>query len=97
MCIFLSGSQLSEVVAELLVHYRPDTPAALVHKATWRQEMIWRGLLGKIIEEVVPRDWELSTMLIVGEVLNRKASTESRLYAAEYSHLYRKATKKTAT
>jgi len=56
--------------------------------------MIWRGLLGKIIEEVVPRDWELSTMLIVGEILNRKAGTESRLYAAEYSHLYRKATKK---
>jgi precorrin-4/cobalt-precorrin-4 C11-methyltransferase len=97
MCVFLSGGQLSEVVAELLVHYRPDTPVALVHKATWRQEMIWSGLLGKIIEEVVPRDWELSTMLIVGEVLNRKAGTESRLYASEYSHLFRKATRKTPT
>jgi precorrin-4/cobalt-precorrin-4 C11-methyltransferase len=97
MCVFLSGSQLPEVVAELLVHYRPDTPVALVHKATWKQEMIWGGLLGKIIEEVVPRDWELSTMLIVGEVLNRKAGTESRLYATEYSHLYRKASKETTT
>jgi precorrin-4/cobalt-precorrin-4 C11-methyltransferase len=97
MCVFLSGGQLSEVAAELLVHYRPDTPVALVHKATWKQEMIWSGLLGKIIEEVVPRDWELSTMLIVGEVLNRKAGTESRLYASEYSHLFRKATGKTPT
>jgi len=94
MCIFLSGSQLPEVTAELLIHYGPDTPAALVHKATWRQEMIWCGSLGKIMDEVVPEDWALSTMLIVGEALNRETGTESRLYAAEYSHLYRKAAKK---
>src|SRR5580700_11751925 len=97
MCVFLSGGQLSGVVAELLVHYPPDTPAALVHKATWRQEKIWCGSLGKIVEEIAPRDWELSTMLIVGEVLSRKAGAESRLYAAGYSHLYRKATKETTT
>jgi precorrin-4/cobalt-precorrin-4 C11-methyltransferase len=94
MCIFLSGNQLSAVTVELLVHYRPDTPAALVHKATWRQEMIWCGSLGKIMDEVVPGDWELSTMLIVGEALSREEGTESRLYAADYSHLYRKASKK---
>ena len=42
------------------------------------------------VDEIVPRDWELSTMLIVGEVLKREAGAESRLYAAEYSHRYRK-------
>jgi precorrin-4/cobalt-precorrin-4 C11-methyltransferase len=94
MCVFLSGGQLSGVVAELLVHYPPDTPAALVHKATWRQEKIWCGSLGKIVEEIAPRDWELSTLLMVGAALNRDAGTESRLYAAEYSHLHRKAAKK---
>ena len=94
MCVFLSGGQLSHVVAELLACYPPDTPAALVHKATWPQEKIWLGSLGRIVDEIVPRDWELSTMLIVGEALKREAGTESRLYAAEYSHRYRKATKK---
>ena len=97
MCVFLSGSQLSEVVAELLVHYRPETPVALVHKATWKQEMIWCGSLGQISEEVAPEDWELSTMLIVGEVLNPMAGTDSRLYAAEYSHLYRRGSRRTTT
>jgi precorrin-4/cobalt-precorrin-4 C11-methyltransferase len=97
MCIFLSGGQLPHVVAELLVHYRPETPAALVHKASWPQEKSWRGSLGKMMDEIEPRDWELSTMLIIGEVLHREAGTESRLYAAEYSHRYRKAiTKATA-
>ena len=94
MCIFLSGAQLSGVVAELLVHYPPDTPAGLVHKATWRQEKIWCGSLGKIVEEIAPRDWELSTLLMVGKALNRDVGTESRLYAAEYSHRHRKAAKK---
>jgi precorrin-4/cobalt-precorrin-4 C11-methyltransferase len=92
MCVFLSGAQLPQVVAELLVHYRTDTPAVLVHKATWPQERIWSGSLGKIVDEIVLRDWELSTMLIVGEVLKREAGAESRLYAAEYSHRYRKST-----
>jgi precorrin-4/cobalt-precorrin-4 C11-methyltransferase len=91
MCVFLSGAQLSQVVAELLIHYRPDTPAVLVHKATWPQEKIWSGSLGKMLAEIVPRDWELSTMLMVGEVLKREAGGESRLYAADYSHRYRKA------
>jgi precorrin-4/cobalt-precorrin-4 C11-methyltransferase len=94
MCIFLSGAQLADVVAELLVHYPPDTPAGLVHKATWRQEKIWFGSLGKIMEEITPRDWELSTLLMVGKALGRDMGTESRLYAAEYSHRHRKAAKK---
>jgi len=94
MCIFLSGGQLSQVVGELLVHYGPKTPAALVHKATWQQEKTWAGLLGKVMDEIDPRDWELSTMLIVGEALRRETETESRLYDARYSHRFRKVTRK---
>jgi precorrin-4/cobalt-precorrin-4 C11-methyltransferase len=94
ICVFLSGGQLSNVVAELLVHYRPETPAALVHKATWPQEKVWFGSLGKMVDEIEPREWELSTMLIVGEVLKPETGPESRLYATDYSHLYRKAVKK---
>ena len=91
MCVFLSGAQLPQVVAELLVHYKPDTPAALVQKATWPQERIWVGSLGKITDATVQRDWALSTLLIVGEVLKRDAGAESRLYAADFSHRYRRA------
>jgi len=84
------------VAAELLIHYKPDTPVALVHKATWPQERIWFGSLGQIADATAQRDWELSTLLIVGEVLRREAGTESRLYAADFSHRYRKAKKVTA-
>jgi precorrin-4/cobalt-precorrin-4 C11-methyltransferase len=96
MCVFLSGARLPQVVAELLVHYKSDTPVALVQKATWPQERIWFGSLGKITDTTVQRDWELSTLLIVGEVLKRDAGAESRLYAADFSHRYRKAKQATA-
>jgi precorrin-4/cobalt-precorrin-4 C11-methyltransferase len=94
MCIFLSGAQLTHVVSELLICYAPGTPVALVQKATWPEERIWIGALERIGDEITPAEWELSTMLIVGEVLNRDGGTESCLYSAGYSHRYRKSGKK---
>ena len=94
MCVFLSGAQLTGVVSELLAHYEPKTPVALVQKATWPEERIWFGSLERIADEITPAEWELSTMLIVGEALNREAGIESCLYSASYSHRYRRSKKK---
>ena len=93
LCIFLSGANLPQVVADLLTSYSPETPFALVQKATWPQEKIHRGTLGKMLDEINACDWQLSTMLLVGEVLDEKLVMESRLYSAEYSHRFRKASR----
>jgi len=90
ICIFLSGARLPQVVADLLANYRADTPVALVQKATWPQEKIHVGPLGNLLDDIAPKDWELSTMMIVGDVLKRENASESCLYAAEYSHRFRK-------
>jgi precorrin-4/cobalt-precorrin-4 C11-methyltransferase len=90
LCILLSGARLPQVVADLLTNYGADTPVALIQKATWLQEKIHVGRLGALLDEVAPGDWELSTMMIVGDVLKRENAAESRLYAAEYSHRFRK-------
>jgi precorrin-4/cobalt-precorrin-4 C11-methyltransferase len=90
ICIFLSGARLPQVVADLLANYSADTPVALVQKATWPQEKIHVSRLGSLLDEVDPGDWELSTMMIVGDVLKRDDAAESRLYAAGYSHRFRK-------
>jgi precorrin-4/cobalt-precorrin-4 C11-methyltransferase len=92
ICIFLSGARLPQVVTDLLANYNVDTPVALIQKATWPQEKIHVGCLGTLLDEVAPGDWELSTMMIVGNVLKREKAAESRLYAAEYSHRFRKGT-----
>jgi precorrin-4/cobalt-precorrin-4 C11-methyltransferase len=90
ICIFLSGARLPQVVADLLANYTADTPVALVQKATWPQEKMHVSSLGSLLDEVAPGDWELSTMMIVGDVLKRDDAAESRLYAAGYSHRFRK-------
>jgi precorrin-4/cobalt-precorrin-4 C11-methyltransferase len=94
LCIFLSGANLPQVVAVLLASYSPETPFALVQKATWPQEKIHRGTLGTMLDEIDAHDWQLSTMLLVGEALDQKPVAESRLYSAEYSHRFRKASRR---
>jgi precorrin-4/cobalt-precorrin-4 C11-methyltransferase len=95
LCIFLSGAQLPQVVAELGTAYPPETPVALVQKATWRQERVYEGTLGALEGEITPGEWQLSTLMIVGAVLDREAAMESRLYAADYSHRFRKGARTT--
>jgi precorrin-4/cobalt-precorrin-4 C11-methyltransferase len=91
LCIFLSGANLPQIVADLMASYPPSTPVALVQKATWPQENIHRGTLGCMLDEIDARAWQLSTLLLVGEVLDDKVVGESRLYAKDYSHRFRKA------
>lgn len=93
LCIFLSGPQLPQIVADLLPHYGEDTPVALVRRATWPDEKIHRSTLGRVLSEVRVSQWKLTTMLLVGEVLGEGVPVESRLYAAEYAHRFRKAKK----
>jgi precorrin-4/cobalt-precorrin-4 C11-methyltransferase len=91
LCIFLSGANLPEVIEELLFHYSKDTPVALVQRASWPEERIHRGYLGELLNEIEPRSWALTTMLLVGHSLDENIVSESRLYAADYSHRFRRA------
>jgi precorrin-4/cobalt-precorrin-4 C11-methyltransferase len=92
--IFLSGANLTDTIEELLRHYPEATPAALVQRASWPEERIHRGLLGELLSEVEPKSWALTTILLVGPALDENLITESRLYAADYSHRFRRAIQK---
>jgi precorrin-4/cobalt-precorrin-4 C11-methyltransferase len=96
LCIFLSGPQLPQAVKDLLEHYEPDTPIALVQRATWPEQRIHRTTLALILNEIKVSEWQLTTMCLVGEALNREGGVESRLYAAEYAHRFRKAVRESA-
>lgn len=96
LCIFLSGANLPQVVTDLLASYSPETPFALVQKATWPQERVHRGTLGRMLDEISASDWQLSTMLLVGEALDERLAAESRLYSAEYLDRFRKASRSTS-
>jgi precorrin-4/cobalt-precorrin-4 C11-methyltransferase len=91
MAIFLSGPQLESIVAQLLEHYAPQTPVALVYRATWPEEKTHESTLGRILEETDGSQWKLTTMMLVGNVLDKEQGTDSKLYSADYSHRFRKA------
>ena len=94
LCIFLSGPHLRQIVTELRPYYPPDTPVALVRRASWPDERSHRSTLGRLLTEVKAKDWRLTTLLLVGRVLSREVESESRLYAKDYPHIFRKVPKK---
>jgi precorrin-4/cobalt-precorrin-4 C11-methyltransferase len=94
LCIFLSGPHLRRIVTELRPHYPADTPVALVHRASWPDERSHRSTLGKLLTEVKAKEWRLTTLLLVGRALSREVAAESRLYAKDYPHIFRKVAKK---
>jgi precorrin-4/cobalt-precorrin-4 C11-methyltransferase len=94
ICVFLSGANLAEVIEELLRHYPQSTPVALVQRASWPEERIHRGCLGQLLDEIQPGSWALTTMLLVGQALDENIVSGSRLYAADYSHRFRRAVQK---
>jgi len=89
MCIFLSGPHLKKIVADLRLHYPDHTPVALVYKATWPEQRSYQGTLGSILEDIEHGNWNLTTMLLVGEALSREVPTESSLYNKDFTHIFR--------
>ncbi|MDD5265782.1 MAG: precorrin-4 C(11)-methyltransferase [Methylococcales bacterium] len=89
MCIFLSGPHLKKIVADLHLHYPDDTPVALVYRATWPEEKSHQSTLGQLLAEIKTSDWNLTTMLLVGEALSDHVPAESSLYAKDFTHIFR--------
>lgn len=92
MCIFLSVHMLDKVAEELIAGgYSSDTPAAVVQKASWPEQKVVRGQLKTIAEKVKEQAIDKTAMIIVGDCLESDYAL-SRLYAPEFTHMYRKGT-----
>ncbi len=93
MCIFLSITMLGDVVEELVSGgYEKDTPIAIVQRASWPEQKIVRGTLETIVDIVAKEDIDRTTMIVVSRCLGADYEL-SRLYAPEFSHMFREASK----
>ena len=93
MCIYLSIAMLDKVVEELIAGgYAPDTPIAIVQRASWPEEKIVRGTLATIVKDIEGKDIDRTAMIVVSHCLGADYDL-SRLYAPEFSHMFRKAVK----
>ncbi|MBT5471560.1 MAG: precorrin-4 C(11)-methyltransferase [Nitrospina sp.] len=90
LCIFLSILKMDVITEKLLKHYSPDTPVAVVYKASWPEEKIIYGTLTTIAEKMKEEKITLSALIIVGAVLRPGDFKDSQLYSKEFSHLFRK-------
>ena len=93
MCIFLSITMLKTVIAELMAGgYAADTPIAIVQKASWPDQKIVRGTLATIAEQAAEAKIDRTAMIVVSRCLGADYEL-SRLYAPEFSHMFRKASR----
>lgn len=92
LAIHLSIHVLESVVAELIPHYGPDCPVAIVYRATWPDEQIVRGTLGTILAEVARARPERTALILVGPVLTSSSFRDSALYDADYRRRFRDGT-----
>ena len=93
MCIFLSITMLADVVKELIEGgYAPDTPIAIVQRASWPEQKIVRATLETIVAEIADKGIDRTAMIVVSRCLGANYEL-SRLYAPEFSHMFREARK----
>lgn len=93
MVIFLSTGMLKELSLELVKGgYNPDTPAAIVYKATWPEEKVLRCSVGTLAETAKDNSVTKTALIVVGNCLGGDYSL-SRLYASDFSTEFREAKK----
>lgn len=85
LVIFLSAAMIEEVVRDLIRSYRPDTPVAVVQKASWPDQKIVRGTLENIAGLVKAENIDKTALILVGDFLGSEYEL-SRLYDKNFSH-----------
>ena len=91
LILFLSAGFVKEVQEILLTGvYTEETPCAIVYKASWPEEKVLRGTLGKLSDLARENGIEKTALIIVGNVLGDDYAL-SKLYDSHFSTGYRDA------
>ena len=91
MVIFLSTGLLKEVSAELIRGgYKPDTPAAIVYKASWADQKVCRCTVEDLAQTAADNGITKTALICVGYFLGNDYSL-SKLYDKSFETEFRKA------
>ena len=92
MAIYLSTGMLEELSRRLVNGgYEPDTPAALVYKATWSDEEAYICTVQELAAVAKKHNITKTALVLVGDVISNQHYTRSRLYAPDFTTEFRKA------
>lgn len=91
MAIFLSAARPRLLQEELLDGgYAPDTPCAVVYKASWPDEQVIECHLDELADRIREAGFTRQALVLVGPGLEA-GGTRSHLYSPAFSHSFRKA------
>jgi precorrin-4/cobalt-precorrin-4 C11-methyltransferase len=84
LVLHLAAAQIETIVPELLAGgYSPETPCAAVAFASWPTQIVLRGTLADIAEQMLAADITKTAVIIVGDVLAADGFTDSYLYSPD--------------
>ena len=93
MVIFLSTGLLEPLRERLLAGgYRKDTPAAIVYKATWPDEKVFRGTVDTLPQMAKENNITKTALILVGDFMGDRYD-RSKLYDPTFTHEFREASK----
>ncbi len=92
MVVFLSAGRISELSRRLIAGgYAPETPAAIVYKATWPEEKIVKTTVSGLAEAAEREQITKTALITVGGFLG-DAYDRSRLYDPAFTTGFREGT-----
>ena len=90
MVIFLSAGQLARLSERLIAGgYAPDTPAAIVYKATWPEQKTVRCTVGSLAQSVHDAGITKTALIVAGDFLGTRYE-RSKLYDPSFTTEFRK-------
>lgn len=88
--LFLSAEKIREAAEELLTGYEKTTPAAVVYKATWPEEIVLRGTLETIADLAEKAGIRNTALIIVSPALTGGSDYSlSKLYDSTFATAFR--------
>lgn len=93
MVLFLSTGLLEDVEQELAAGgYAPDTPAAIVYKATWPEQRVYRCTVSTLAKTARENQVTKTALITIGHFLGDDYE-RSKLYDPTFTHEFREASK----
>ncbi|MBQ4369823.1 MAG: cobalt-precorrin-4/precorrin-4 C(11)-methyltransferase, partial [Oscillospiraceae bacterium] len=92
MVIFLSTGMLEKLSAELIAGgYEPDTPAAIVYKATWPDEKKFVCTVGTLAQCAAENGIKNLALMLIGDAVLHTNYRRSDLYNPNFTTAFREA------
>ena len=92
LAVLLSAARPDELQAELMADgagYHPDTPAAIVVRASWPDQQVVRSSVGRVADDLRATGATRTALVLVGPALAGPAR-RSHLYSPGFAHRYRR-------